>query len=484
MTQPHRSGSDLLDRCRALGVDESHLDVVRTRRAADGFDANADRMLVVLADAAAGTLDWSAIETADVLVGPAERQALLDVLAQAAERDDDRSTASFLLRATLEERRTDDPEVVARLHDEMDRTLRSGLSAQSGVEHFDHDDARAALLGARDVFEQHGKRFFLDRGTLLGAVRDGGFIANDYDIDLGIFADELSLTDLKAMFEHTDYAVSQDESYKVGLMSAGIQIDFFSTTREGGHFRSEGFGGYHTWYFSPFDLVEYEFLDATFLVPDSYEKHLDENYGNWRRPAVFYDLSYNEPCVVHGRTASAVYYQVRRLRNALDRGDRYLARAAIEVLAHNYGYDFIDHVPQRPTATVAPRRESRRRVRPIVVADEFGEYSHRLRRAIESALSLSEDVDLLVLGGGADGLAVARAIDRVRNVLPMNDPADARHLIDSSVWAVVVPPSAVDLLDPPGTGAGHRGFDLVVFDEDDVALGSDDLGRIVARSGH
>ena len=42
----------------------------------------------------------------------------------------------------------------------------------------------------KDVLDNYDIDFWLDCGTLLGAVRDGGMIEGDYDIDLGVYYDQ------------------------------------------------------------------------------------------------------------------------------------------------------------------------------------------------------------------------------------------------------------------------------------------------------
>lgn len=49
------------------------------------------------------------------------------------------------------------------------------------------DIAIEALREVKEVFDKHGIEFWLDCGTLLGAVRDEKFISWDGDIDLGIW---------------------------------------------------------------------------------------------------------------------------------------------------------------------------------------------------------------------------------------------------------------------------------------------------------
>lgn len=49
--------------------------------------------------------------------------------------------------------------------------------------------AKKNLKEAKEIFDKFGIRFWLDKGTLLGAVRDGKIIEWDIDIDLGTMDD-------------------------------------------------------------------------------------------------------------------------------------------------------------------------------------------------------------------------------------------------------------------------------------------------------
>lgn len=46
------------------------------------------------------------------------------------------------------------------------------------------------LRKVNDAMNRNNGRYFLDSGTLLGMIREGGFISHDTDIDMGIFLDE------------------------------------------------------------------------------------------------------------------------------------------------------------------------------------------------------------------------------------------------------------------------------------------------------
>lgn len=380
----------------------------------------------------------------------------------------------------------EDPAVVRYVQ----RVIEGALAEQTGrvqsrEKHFNPHDARTALLECRRRFEAAGSRFFLDRGTLLGCIRNGGFVEGDYDIDVGIFADEITLDEVKTLFNDSGFEVIQDFEYKVGVQSPeGVVIDFFLTSRHDGYFLSKGFRSIHNWYFTPFDLAPHEFLGEDFLVPATYEKHLDENYGNWRVPVVFYDLSYNEPCVVYGDIPTAFSYLAKRFGRALRLGCRYMSERPAQALRRQFGVDVLDNFPAGERGTIAPRHEPVERRSAIRIVDTFETYTHLHRRLVESALSITPDVELAVLAEGSDvplddRLVVARGVDRVGVIVAPEsivDPIEA-----ASLRALVVPRfrldgvAATDIVD-----ATARGCRVVDVGDETIALTVSD-GEVVAR---
>jgi hypothetical protein len=437
---------------------------------------------------------YADVDVVALLDSDEERNALASLVKKALPNvtsfDDLETMNATLFR--IAELQCTDAAVVDFVHAGMRHTLseRTG-TFQSREKHFNYHDARDALLGCKRIFDEAGKRFFLDRGTLLGCVREGGFIASDYDIDVGIFADEITLDEVKALFAGTEFELKQDFEFKVGVASpTGIQIDFFLTTRERGYFLSKGFRSIHNWYFTPFDLMEYPFLGERFLIPDTYEKHLDENYGNWRDAAIFYDLSYNEPCVAYGQGPEAISYLAKRLARALRRGWRYYSDAAARALADSFQLDVTDKLPTHVPATVAPIGAPVWIPRPIIVVDDFSSYAPHHRRVIESALSLTPDVRLDVLlmstEQAADQLAVAKSVDRVTSVREATTTGDGHldigALLAERPQAVVISRRLSNsLLSTEVDELLSSKCDVAFFDETTIALTIID-GRIIARA--
>lgn len=426
-------------------------------------------------------------------------------LSHQLDTDRQRDDAAHLIHVALG--RAERPEVIAALQAQVFRlsgataedptvrrfvrdTVAAALAGRTGrvqsrEKHFNVHDARTTLLECRRRFEAAGSRFFLDRGTLLGCIRDGGFVAGDYDIDLGVFADEITLDEVKALFDNSDFEVTQDFEYKVGVQSPeGVAVDFFLTSRHDGYFLSKGFRSIHNWYFTPFDLAPHEFLDEEFLVPATYEKHLDENYGNWRVPVVFYDLSYHEPCVVYGDVPPAFSYLTKRFGRALRQGDRYMSERPAQGLRRQFCVDLLGLFPSGGRGTVAPSRKSVERRETIRIVDTFESYTHLHRRLVESALSITPHVELAVLTEGShvsldDRLVVARGVDRVE-VVGSSD-AVVKPVETTSLRALVIPRSCLDSIAPSNiVDAMAHGCRIVEVVDDTIALTVVD-GEVVAR---
>lgn len=303
----------------------------------------------------------------------------------------------------LQKAEPDDEKVVEFARDMLERVIAKRMNSFQGrKKHFTVDDASQTLITLKKIFDQKEKRFFLDRGTLLGAVRENGFIATDYDIDLGVFAHEISLDEIKDMLKETDFTLNQDCPYKLGYISpAGIQVDFFLTERENNLLRSSGWNSVHVWYFSDFELIEYEFLGQKFYIPDNYEQHLVENYGNWRTPNLFYDPSYDEPCGVYGSNINALFYLLSRSTRAIENGRRFDSNAPLNALRDVFNIDYTDYLPQKIDTSVDPLPPKKGAASPIIFLGVFDKLEPDVLRTMESAAHSSNSVIVGVLSDKA-----------------------------------------------------------------------------------
>ena len=161
--------------------------------------------------------------------------------------------------------------------------------------------ARANLLEAVDALTRIGVRPFLTDGTLLGAVRERGFIGHDLDIDLGCFIEENREGIVPAMLAkgfslYKTYG-TPDRGFQYSFKRHQIKVDLFFYYLDPE--RQEFFHAAWLWgkpirYGYPiFTLAPYPFLGSTFLAPADPVKFLETKYGmDWRIPKTPWDWAY------------------------------------------------------------------------------------------------------------------------------------------------------------------------------------------------
>jgi hypothetical protein len=152
-------------------------------------------------------------------------------------------------------------------------------------------------------------------GTFLGAVREGTFLAHDYDIDVGVDAEDFDDTAFRAQIAATDDLVLVNTSahldlrpdgqglwagptlpalYRI-LHSSGIGIDVFVHHLDGVQ-RWHG-SAKHRWNNHDFALDDYTIADLQVQGPAEADRYLTENYGDWRTPMRSFNCSTGTPNV-------------------------------------------------------------------------------------------------------------------------------------------------------------------------------------------
>lgn len=154
-----------------------------------------------------------------------------------------------------------------------------------------HEEGKAILFKAKELFDSVGLHFYLGYGTLLGAIREHDFIKGDEDVDV-FTNDEKKLRENLPYFHNNGLRViravaGNTYSFKYG---EGGYIDVYILRR---------ISWYSPWSYYCYSISNHEyvpkklfrefenieFLGATFECPKNPEKVLEFLYGkDWHTP--------------------------------------------------------------------------------------------------------------------------------------------------------------------------------------------------------
>lgn len=161
--------------------------------------------------------------------------------------------------------------------------------------------ARRNLCDAVRTLEGAGLHPFLVDGTLLGAVREGGFMEHDRDLDLGMFIEEYRPCFPRRLgavgFAHRRTFGTPTRGLELSFRRGGLKLDVFFYYRDparGQVYHAAWKDGTPIRYGYPsFTLAPLAFLDRTFMAPADPEKFLATKYGpDWRVPVTSWDWAW------------------------------------------------------------------------------------------------------------------------------------------------------------------------------------------------
>lgn len=151
--------------------------------------------------------------------------------------------------------------------------------------------ASERLKDIKRILDQLGAVFFIASGTCLGAIREGGFIPWDDEMDMGSVIglnglDEETVNRGITAFEENGYYVHVDRSSRhigVHVVKESIRADWTCHRIIGDSVFQ--YPGVRTPLELFTQLKEIDFIGEKFLVPNPPEEYLETKYGsNWATP--------------------------------------------------------------------------------------------------------------------------------------------------------------------------------------------------------
>lgn len=171
-----------------------------------------------------------------------------------------------------------------------------------------HANGWAILSRIQSTLDQAGVLYFLDFGTLLGMVREGGFLGHDSDIDIGVIEDRIGMSDhvrkhlLSAGFTLVMAYVYKGKNVQESYLCEHVKVDicyyvndaassqcwlFYSNPRKQQVYPSANSASVYAFRYRKItEVTTIRAHNGTALkVPCGFEDLLVEKYGpGWRTP--------------------------------------------------------------------------------------------------------------------------------------------------------------------------------------------------------
>jgi hypothetical protein len=165
------------------------------------------------------------------------------------------------------------------------------------------NDAVKNIAELHSIFKSHGVKGWIQDGTLLGYIRDNGFIPHDNDIDFGMrwldFSKELYNDMTKNGFEFKTCHGRLNESLIVNFRKRNIPIDIYFYYNDGDRFyHCAAYGKARKFRvdfsYNEFDVKEINYFGHKVYVPKDEIYFLKTKYGlDWRESKPNWDSNEN-----------------------------------------------------------------------------------------------------------------------------------------------------------------------------------------------
>ncbi|MCA9330202.1 LicD family protein [Candidatus Saccharibacteria bacterium] len=217
-------------------------------------------------------------------------------------------------------RRPDAQQVIKKLRDESIKTdSQAGIkwAKKHSTNVMDPDTATMLLEDVASLMEKYKCTYWLSDGTLLGAIRENNFIAHDYDIDLGVWAEDFDIRVIHDLLKKFSCQLLRlqgkpDDGLVITVGRAGIHLDmfFYYPRKQTSKTKNKDKVIYSCLYslYQPYNtsnrakrydcdfpnykpLVRRKFLGKEYWVPKNAQRHLEVTYGpDWQTPKSSWDL--------------------------------------------------------------------------------------------------------------------------------------------------------------------------------------------------
>ena len=153
-----------------------------------------------------------------------------------------------------------------------------------GTKIINKEISKENLLLFKKILDNNEVKFILAYGTLLGAIRENGFISHDEDTDV-IILDEDRQRFIDILFElrQHGFEVGRYEDDLLSIIKNGEYIDIYIFKHSKLGYRTMCGEMIKEHYL--INTIKYELFDVEFDIPEKYIGYLEYYYGkNWRTP--------------------------------------------------------------------------------------------------------------------------------------------------------------------------------------------------------